>query len=268
MLKPKSIGLVVVGLLLALPASGNAAEAVKLNVGFSPDRAGASTTVLFGFNITTTTGAVPSPLVSLDIQLPVGVGLGNLGLATCTASTLERAGPYACPPNSLMGTGNAIAEVPIGPEDLREPVTMWTFLAPPHEEHTTLVFYAVGSSPVASYVVFSGTLVPSSGQFGASLDTVIPLTPTLPEAPDVAVTYMRSRLGPEGLTYYREANGKFVRYRPEGMTLPTRCPADGFPFAATFKFQDGTTDTATNTVPCPAPARASRRHHRTHRKRR
>jgi hypothetical protein len=268
MLKPKLIGLLVALFLLGLPTAGDAAEIVKLEVGFSPDRAGASTTVLFGFDITTTNGMVPSPLTNLDVQLPVGVGLGNLGLATCTPPALERAGPQGCSPNSLMGIGNAVAEVPIATENLFETVTVWTFLATPHDEHTDLLFYAEGSSPVASSVIFHGTLLPSAGQFGASLNTVIPITPSVPEAPDVAVIHMRSRLGPEGLHYYRFANGRSIRYRPEGMTLPKQCPANGFPFAATFTFQDGTTATSTATVPCPVHGRRSHRQHMTHRKRR
>jgi hypothetical protein len=37
---------------------------------------------------------------------------------------------------------------------------------------------------------------------------------------------------------------------PKGATLPARCPAGGFPFSATFGFNDGSTAGAANTVAC------------------
>jgi len=235
-----------------VPACAQASQTVKLNVGFSPNEVGTSTTIIFGFQIGTTSGKVPSPVTDVNLRLPVGVGLGNLGLATCNPTALEWRGPSGCSPNALMGLGTALVEVQIGPEVIHEPVRILTFLGPPQNGHTALLFYAEGWSPVAATLVFSGVLRPDSGQFGASLNAAIPLTSSVPGAPDAAVVHVQASLGPKYLTYYRHVHGRMVGYRPEGMTIPTTCPRGGFPFAARFTFQDGTTALATSAVPCPS----------------
>jgi hypothetical protein len=237
-----------------LPANTWASQTVKLKVGFSPDRLGASTTIMVGFDIGTPNGQVPSPLTDFDLSLPLGVGLGSttLGEVICNPKALEAGGPTSCSPNSLMGSGSALVEVPIGPEIVQEPVNISIFMGPPQDNHTSMLIYADGRSPISAQLVFPGVLLPHLGPFGAHLDTAIPLTPSVPGAPDAAVVHMESSLGPSHLIYYRRVRDKTVDYRPIGMAVPKSCPRGGFPFAATFTFQDGTFARALAAVPCPA----------------
>jgi hypothetical protein len=244
--------LVIAFVISAVPACSLGSQTVAISASFYPSDARTDTTLMFGFQIGTTNGQIPSPVTDVNLRLPagVGLGLGNLGLATCGPAALERRGPSGCSPNSLMGSGQALVKVPFGPVPVSEPVALSIFLGSPKDGHTTLLFFAEGLSPVFATLVFPGTLLPSFGQFGASLNTIIPLTPSAPGAADASVVRMQSALGPRYLTYYKRVRGRFVGYRPEGLQVPESCPHGGFPFAASFTFQDGTTATATTTVPC------------------
>lgn len=251
-LKALTLGLGLVGS-IGLTAAASASESARLSVGFSPDKLGASTTILVGFRIDTPNKEVPSPVTNVSLRLPAGVGLGEstLGFATCTAITLETQGLEGCSPNAFMGFGSALVEVPFGPEIVDEPVRLVIIMGPPANGHTTMLFYAEGVSPVAATLVFPGVLLPDAGPFGANLDTAIPLTPSVPGSADAAVVTMHSGLGPRSLIYNKHVHGKEVHYRPQGMAVPETCPRGGFPFSATFTFQDGTTTVSTSSVPCP-----------------
>jgi hypothetical protein len=237
----------------AFAASAQASQRVQLRVGFSPDKLGASTTIMVGFKIATASGRVPSPLTNVNIRLPAGVSLSTstLGLDVCDPAVLEGRGLSGCSPNALMGFGSALVEVPFGPVIAHENVSIAMLMGPPANGHTTMLFYVNGLSPVYAQLVFPGVLLPDSGPFGAHLDTAIPLTPSLPGAPNAAVVYLQSSLGPRNLIYYKRIHNRRIAYRPRGVTTPTTCPHGGFPFAAIFSFEDGTTTTATSTVACP-----------------
>jgi hypothetical protein len=86
----------------------------------------------------------------------------------------------------------------------------------------------------------------------------LPIVPSVPGAPDVAIVSLRVTRGPQGLSYYEQAEGSTLAYTPKGILLPTTCPRGGFPFAATFSFLDGSHPVAHTTVPCPHSRR--RRH--------
>lgn len=124
-----------------------------------------------------------------------------------------------------------------------------------------LLFYAEGISPVDARIVFPGALVLAPSPFGGLVHIDVPLIPSLPEAPDVAVVRVQSILGPQHLTYYEHVHGKVVAYNPQGILLPDRCPHGGFPFAATFTFQDGSHASARTVVPCPRSRSKPRKMH-------
>jgi hypothetical protein len=245
----------VLALLLCacLPAAACAAQTVKLSAGLTPERLGEGTTIAFSFTISTTTGQVPSPLTGVDLLYPANIGLATsgLGLATCTASTLETLGPEGCPSESQMGYGTGLVEVPFGPEVLQETTTTKVFMAHLHHGHLGLIFWAIGESPVVAQIVFPGLVLPAPGPYGGELATTIPLVPTLPGAPDAAVVKLTTTIGPEHLTYYERVRGKYLPYHPSGLILPRTCPRGGFQFAARFTFQDATHARAHATVPCP-----------------
>lgn len=237
-----------------LPATAHAAPLARLHVSFIPYQLGQSTTLEFNAQITALNSRVPPPLTELDVRYPgsLGVAVGELGLATCTKKRLETLGAEGCPADSRMGEGSATAEIPIGPDILRETARVAILRAPEQEGHLALLFYATGETPVFAEIPFTGLLLPSPPPYGASIRINVPLVPSLPGGPDVSVIHLHATLGPLDLTYYEHVHGKLVSYKPRGILLPKRCPRSGFRFGATFAFLDGSKTTAQTSVPCIA----------------
>jgi hypothetical protein len=246
---------------LALRASAaQGAQSVRLYTSFSPDKPRASTTITFGFTIAASTpGEVPSPLRSIHLHLPGGLGLARntLGLAICDPLKLYGHGPEGCPENSRMGFGKAIAEIPYGPEIVREAASVYAYRGETQNDHVTILFYTTAVEPVYADLVFPGELVEDTGPFSGTLETEVPLIPSVPEGPNVSVAQFSSTFGPQGLVYNREINGRTVHFQPRGVTVPRRCPRGGYPFAADFAFEDGSRQTVHSTAPCPPGAHAS-----------
>jgi hypothetical protein len=240
-----------------LPAQSRSAPTVSLRAALQPERLGAGTTIQFGLTIATPAGQAPSPLTEIDLRYPANLGIGTsgLGLATCSPKTLETLGPPGCPPNSVMGFGSALVEVPFGPELLQETARTTTFMAPVQNGHLGLLFYADGETPVYAQLVFPGLVLPAPAPFGGTLDTTLPLVPSVPEAPDADIVKLSSTLGPSHITYYEYTRGQSIAYHPRGILLPKSCPAGGFRFAATLSFLDGRHASAQTTVPCPRSRR-------------
>jgi hypothetical protein len=100
-------------------------------------------------------------------------------------------------------------------------------------------------------LVFTGEVLPAYGVFSSQLATAVPLIASVPGGPDVSILSVQSTIGPSQLTYYRHSHGRLVPFHPVGVSVPERCPRGGFPFAARFVFQDGSSASASTTVPCP-----------------
>jgi hypothetical protein len=247
---------IVVVLGILIPSTADASQRVKLKASFSPDRLAVSTTVHFEFNIFPTTGEIPSPVTDVNIDLPAGMGLGttNLGEETCDPAALFTFGPEGCSPNSRMGLGSATVELPFGPEPPELSADITVYMGSPQEHHTTLLIYAETKTSVSGQWVFPTQLLPGSGAYGAELHTAMPLIPTWPDGPPAVIVHMETTLGPSHLTYYTRRHGKIVPYSPEGMTVPEHCPHGGFPFRATYHFNDGSTAFAKTSVACPRTA--------------
>ncbi len=248
-------------LLLASTTAAQAAQKVHLYASFSPDRPRVSTTITFGFTVTSTTGGVPSPLDGLDLHLPAGIGLARntLGTAICEPIYLFAHGPTGCPRNSELGYGSAVAEVPYGPLAVKETASINAYRGASEEGHLTILFFAEGWTPVFADIVFPGQILEDSGPFSGRIDTKVPLVPSLPGGPNVSVVHFQSTFGPKNLLYEREVNEELVYFHPRGVTVPAVCPAGGYPFAGDFGFEDGSKLTVHTSVPCAANARSRRR---------
>jgi hypothetical protein len=250
-----ALPLIVLLALSACPTAAASATApsVKLKVALTPERLGQGTTLEFDFQITTPHGRVPPPLTTLELRYPANLGLINsgLGLATCSPATLEVLGPEGCPPDSLMGHGSALVEIPIGPEIVHETGHITTWLGPVQDGHLALLFYADGESPVSAQLIFSSLVLEAAPPYGGNLATNIPIIPGLPEAPNASVVQMHATIGSQGITYYTHSHGRRIPYRPDGLRLPHTCPHGGFPFSATFAFSGGARTSTRATVPCP-----------------
>jgi hypothetical protein len=236
-------------------------EQASLSAGFSPDRLGASTTISFGFHLQTAEGTAPPPLQSIVLQMPAGMNytLTTLGLAVCQPAVLQAQGPKGCPPNSRLGAGSALVEVPFGTGSGHEVPEVQAVVGPPKEGNMVVLFYANGQTPVFAQLEFTGEVLPDSGLFGSKLATSVPLIPSVPNGPDVSVVSVNATIGPAGLTYYKHSHGHLVSFHPLGIGVPEHCPLGGFPFHASFAFQDGSQASASTTVPCPPPARRRRK---------
>jgi hypothetical protein len=224
---------------------------------FTPERLNQRTTLDFAFYFTDHTARVPPPLTQIELRYPdnLGIGLSGLGLATCTAHTVEASSPAGCPTNSVMGYGEALTGIVLGSETITELAPIAILRAPDQEGHFALLFYAEGSTPVDTHILFPGLLLPASAPFGGLVSIGVPLVPTLPGAPYISVLQLHATLGPRRVTYYERTNGMTLAYKPMGILLPGSCPRGGFPFAAQFSFLDGSRATAHTAVPCPARER-------------
>jgi hypothetical protein len=192
--------------------------------------------------------------------MPAGMNytLTTLGLAICQPAVLQAQGVKGCPPNSHLGSGSALVEVPFGTGAGHEIPEVQAVVGPPNHGNMVVLFYADGQTPVFAQLVFQGEVLPDSGIFGSQLATTVPLIPSVPNGPDVSVVSVNATIGPSGLTYYKHVHGKLKSFHPLGIGVPERCPRGGFPFSALFVFQDGSQASASTTVPCPPPVR--RRH--------
>jgi hypothetical protein len=249
------IGAVTAALLICCwaPATAGAAQMVALHTSFSPDKLGASTTIGFGFQISSTNGGLPAPLSSLSLHLPAGIDYVSttLGLAICQPAALLTRGLAGCSPNSRLGFGSAFVEVPFGQGSGHEIPEIQALMGPPHNGNIVVLFYANGHEPVYAQLVFQGELLSGSEALGGSLNAAIPLIPSVPNGPPVSIVSVQSTIGPSHLTYYKHVHGKRVAFHPKGVSVPLHCPRGGFPFSANFSFLDGTNTTAQSVVPCP-----------------
>jgi hypothetical protein len=227
---------------------GTAAGAMQLasiSAGFSPARLGAHTALRLGFHIGTSDGSLPSALTGLDFHFPnsLGIGVSGLGVASCDPTRLSRLGPKACPPNSIMGAGSALVKFQVSPEISEEPASLALVAAASSSGYVKILVSATGLYPVNARILMSSLLLPGQLRFQ------VPLVPTVPEGPDVAVTDVHVTFG-GALTYYERTRGRRVAYRPQGILLPRRCPRGGFRFSAIFSFLDGTQAKARTVVRC------------------
>jgi hypothetical protein len=242
----------------ATPAG--AAETASLHTSFSPDRLGASTTIGFSFNIASTEGVLPPALQSLSLHLPAGINYlrTTLGLAICNPANLLAKGLAGCPANSRLGSGSAFVEVPFGQGAGHEIPEIQALRGPSHEGNLVVLFYANGQAPVYAQLVFEGELVEGSQTLGGSLNTAVPLIPSVPNGPPVSIVNVNATIGPGNLIYTERVGHRTISFRPRGVEVPSSCPRGGFPFSANFTFVDGSSATAQSAVPCPPPQRRRR----------
>jgi hypothetical protein len=248
-----AVGTLAILSVLAPTAALAVSERASLHASFAPDTLGAPTTITFGFHLATTEGAAPPPLTGLDLRMPAGMNYTTttLGLAICLPAALAAKGLAGCPANSRLGYGSAYVEVPFGTGSGHEIPEIQAVSGPSPNGNLTVLFYANGLYPVSAQLAFSGEVLPDTGRFGSQLATTVPLVTSVPGGPDVSILSVTSTIGPSHLTYYKHVHGRLVPFRPRGVSVPERCPRGGFPFAASFTFQDGAHTSAQTTVPCP-----------------
>ncbi|MGN6372649.1 MAG: hypothetical protein ACTHM1_06625 [Solirubrobacteraceae bacterium] len=189
--------------------------------------------------------------IGLSYPAQLGFADSELGLATCERARLEALGWPGCPHDSLMGEGSALVEVPFGSRTIVEKAPLHIFSQPVSPDLLGLLFAARGRSPVIADLVFGAVVLEAPSPFGGLIDTTIPLVPTVPKGPDVALLSLQTTIGPPSLRYSERVKGRLVTFEPKRMLLDVRCPRGGYRFAASVRFVDGTLAKARTTVRCP-----------------
>jgi hypothetical protein len=246
---------VALGSLVPIGSAG-AAEKAKLTIGFAPYRLGVNSAFTFAIQVSSTTGAVPSPATSMGLRMPASMGLSTsqLGLSVCRPEALRAGGVAGCPPEAVIGKGKASVVEASGSEQFEIPTAITVVMAPSVHEQTRLFFYAEGQSVMITELFFGGYMTGITKPLGTLVDATIPATVGVPGTPPAALTDMAVTLAPRGLMYVKHVNGRTVRYHPKGLAVPTVCPPGGFTFAVQLGFADGTYTEATTRLACPGPA--------------
>lgn len=238
---------------MCLPAGALGAPSVRLQATLSPEVPRHSTTIEVRIRISPTSELVPPPLISGKLSYPAGldVQLSGLGIEACALATIELLGPQGCPPDSQMGYGNAVAEIPINGEAFSETARIAILRAQEDEGHQALLLYVYGETGLQADIPLIADLLPDPKPFGGALDIHVPPVSTFPEGPDVSVTELHLVLGPSNLVYYERVDRRRVAYRPTGIPLPGRCPRGGFHFLAQLGFLGGEQASGSAIVACP-----------------
>ncbi len=194
--------------------------------------------------------AQPPPLSLVDFSYPTGLGFATsgLGVASCSVSRLELEGAIACPADSRLGSGNAIAEVAFGPTVVQEYVYLGLFAGPSPDGYLHMLILATAKEPIQARIVMTGVLLPGH------LRISVPTVPGLPGGPDVSIAQIHATIGGH-LTYYEHIKGKLLAYHPPGIGLPDSCPRGGWRLETTLMFLEGTQSIAHTTVRCPRTRR-------------
>ncbi len=244
---------------LSAPASAAAASAVSaaLHVTLDPLHLGHGTTVSFEIRLTSQHG-LPKRLTEFGVSYPqeLGIGLSGLGFMSCELQALEMHGPAACPNESVMGYGTAVAEIPYGSQLLPERMRVTIFHGPTENGVIQMLVHVVGSSPAIAEMTFPGQLAPAPPPFGGEIKATLPAVAGLPGGPGVAVVRLGAAIGPLHVLYRERVHGRLVRFHPKGILLPDRCPSAGFKFLAHLTFEDGSHLAVGDTVPCPRSRRS------------
>jgi hypothetical protein len=238
---------------MCFAGTARAAPTVRLRVAFHPNRAGQRTTIELALRISGAGGSLSSPVTSLALRLPATMGLAGttLGQANCDPADLILSGLKGCSGNARIGFGSASAVVPVGSQRVHEKASLNALLGPPAEDRLEVLWYVQATQPVFAQLVFPSVVEEAAPPYGEELATSVPLVQAWPEGPDLALETFNSSIGPTGLTYHRQVNGKTVTYHPYGMRVPRACPPGGYPFGALLNFHDGTEATGVYRVPCP-----------------
>lgn len=246
---------IVVALAMSVWVTGTAgaAQSVKLRVAFYPDVPARLTTIELAVRISGPGGGPPSPVRSLVLRLPEGMGLASttLGQANCEPAALIASGLGGCSGNARIGYGSASAVVPVGAESVHETASLDALLGPAAEDRLEVLWYVQAGQPVLAQLVLPSVVEEVGAPYGEELATSVPLTEVWPEGPDLALETFDTSIGPMGLTYHRQVAGRTIAFRPHGIRIPRACPQGGYGFAALLSFQDGTRSTSTYHVPCP-----------------
>lgn len=204
-----------------------------------------------------------SPVREFRLLHPPTLGLvsSGLGLAACKppashfkAVLVDGYGLAGCSPNAVMGYGTVVAEVRLGRQRIPEYGTFRLLSGGIAHRTLRLVVQIDGQRPFGGRLVLGGRVADAGAPFGGAIAVRFPHVPALDDVAEIALTDLRLIVGGPRIRYVERVRGRIVRYRPEGIVLPPRCPRGGFRFRVRLTFEDGSRRSADSVVPCAALA--------------
>jgi hypothetical protein len=237
--------IVVLGMLvmwLAPSAVAQSSTTATIAPSLFPDRLGGEGALQLTIDYAAGESGVPSPVRRSVLRFPVGLGVEIPHLRSCSLQRLRTRGPSACPVQSLLGHGRALAEAQAGSQIISENISLSLFVGPFHNLQPTFEILGQGYTPFDERVVLTGTVLPDNPPYGEDLVLSIPPIPTLPLEPDASIVTMSLTVGTAKPRHPITVNT---------IVVPPSCPAGGFPFAAEFTYADGSTGSALASAPCP-----------------
>ncbi|HST39741.1 MAG TPA: hypothetical protein VLK58_09545 [Conexibacter sp.] len=190
----------------------------------------------------------PSPVTTVSLRYPatIGVTTSGLGIEPCErppsdfeAVVIELTSRLGCPRNSVMGIGTAIGQIRMdGTAISREVGTISVHSGPLVGQRLQLVTLVTGMNPIGARLAFAGEVRPAHKPYGGDLTLRIRPLPSSWHA-SIALSEVDLAIGSPVIVYHDRTGRSAVRYRPEGIQLPHRCPRAGFRFAMSLRFADG-----------------------------
>jgi len=227
------------------PAPAGADVGASVHPSFLPDALGARTAFSFALRLRGPgEDGVPPPVRRMVIHLPAGLGIDLSGAPSCRPARLRRSGPRGCPPGSLVGRGHATLAVHAGSQSIPEQAVVQAFRAPDRGGRPALMILSRGDTPLQQQTLSTGSLAPDRPPYGLKLIVSVPPIPTLVLEPEASIVSFSLTVGSAGARPRAHTAAGTV-------TVPRRCPAGGFPFAADFSFSDFTASRAAARIPCP-----------------
>jgi hypothetical protein len=220
------------------------ATTAGMHAAFLPDRLGANTALTLTVGFSGGAEGVPAPLRQATMRLPAGLTINLRGGAICPPSHLRRGGAAGCPAGSVVGRGHALADVYAGSLKVPEEATVTVFRGPGHGGLQTFEIFGQGETPLYQSVISTAVLQPDSAPYGSKLTVSVPPIPTLALEPDASIVSVSVTVGGIGREPRAHAAAGSIR-------VPRSCPSGGFPFATAFTFAEGSTASASATIPCP-----------------
>lgn len=208
---------------------------------FAPDRLGVKAAFTFTVRFGGGDQGVPSPVRHAVVHLPPGLTLNIPKLRSCSRAQLQAGGARGCSARSEIGAGRALADVHTGATIESETAAVTAWVGPPRNLYPTIEILGQGYSPLDERVVITATALPDKPPYGEKLEMSIPAIPTIPLEPNASTVSFSLTIGVS----------EQLRHNHNTVRLPSRCPAGGFPFAAEFGYEDGSTGSTSTTVPCP-----------------
>jgi hypothetical protein len=130
-----------------------------------------------------------------------------------------------------------------GSQTVPEESNISVFRGPNRAGRPALEIFGHGETPLDQTTTSIAVLRSDSTPYGSRLTVSVPPIPTLVFEPNASFSSLSVTLGRAGHEKGGHAAGAVL--------VPRRCPAGGFPFAASFEFADRSTASAVANAPCP-----------------